>query len=226
MPKIIAVIRREGFVSHVVEHEDLSVVFTADADIDADGANGQFGAQSAYTTFDKGSEFLGNGGMRWNKQIQKVEPNSSWYDDIVILDEGKKSIREFADGLIASKTAYVWPKFELDDPAAYVDSETIPYIVVPPEIVRRVVGVVMGCRAICKNTKNGRIALGMVGDVGPRRKIGEVSIEMARQLGIPHSPRSGGVDEPIIEYTLFPGIPAVINGKKVALMKAGGGYVV
>ena len=43
--------------------EGEKVTFIADADIDADGANGQNDARAAYKADDSGSEALANGGM-------------------------------------------------------------------------------------------------------------------------------------------------------------------
>jgi hypothetical protein len=91
------------------------------------------------------------------------------------------------------------------------------YIVVPPAIIQGVKGIVLGCQAYAKNIKNGHETECVVGDVGPRKKLGEVSVATAKALGINPSPTSGGVDEHIIEYTLKPGVPATVNGKAYTL---------
>jgi hypothetical protein len=64
----------------------------------------------------------------------------------------------------------------------------------------------------------------MVGDVGPRKKIGEISIAAARAVGMPDSPRSGGEDQKIVEYEIFPGRKATINGVTYPLMRSNGTY--
>jgi hypothetical protein len=79
------------------------------------------------------------------------------------------------------------------------------YIVVPPAIIEGVQGIVLGCRAVV--SYNGATTEAVVGDVGPRSKLGEISIATAKALGIPWSPISGGVDSGV-SYTLWPGIPA------------------
>lgn len=221
--KILCSFTGEGFISTVEQYPEGFVRFVADADIDADGANGQNGKMPAYNQFDKGSEYLANGGMEIING--RVQPKFSWYSDIVILDEGKKSIRVFDNGVIGSKTAYRIQGVPTNNREAYLDAETVPYIAVSPLIQQRATGVVLGCLVYAKNLKTGVRAVGMVGDIGPRNKIGEVSIEMARQLGIPSSPRNGGTDEPIIEYTLFPDHRFAMNGVRFPLMKMSGGYV-
>jgi hypothetical protein len=203
--RIIARITGEGFVSTIEEDDIRRVFFTGDADIDADGANGQHGKQPAYMVGNRGSEHLANGGM--TIRGGKVVGNSSWFRDIVICGADGQP-REFPGGVIASKTAYRFPDMAVDDPAAYVDSETVPYIVVPPIVRQATRGKVMGCRARATNLTNGKQSWGVVADIGPRTKTGEVSIEMARRLGIPHSPRTGGSSVPNVLYELWPGVPA------------------
>lgn len=87
------------------------------------------------------------------------------------------------------------------------------YIVVPPLIRDGVAGVVMGCKAHVRNKLNGKETDAVVGDIGPRKKLGEISIATAKALGINWSPTSGGEDRHVIEYTLWPGIPAEVDGK-------------
>jgi hypothetical protein len=203
--RIITTVTGEGFKSVIQEDDDKRVIFTGDADIDADGANGQNGKQPAYMVGNKGSEHLANGGMIMSGG--RVVGNTSWYKDIVICGADGQP-RVFPGGLIASKTAYRFPGMAVDDPAAYVDSETVAYIVVPPIVKTDTVGKVLGCRARATNTATGKTSWGVVADIGPRKKTGEVSIEMARRLGLPSNPRNGGSDKPNIFYELWPGIPA------------------
>lgn len=202
--RTIATLAGEGFQCVIKEDADGRVFFTADADIDADGANGQNGKIAAYMVGNKGSEHLANGGMKM--QGGRVVESEPWFRDIVILDS-QGAPREFPGGIIASKTAYRYPGKDPEDPAAYVDSETVPYIVVPPIIKTATKGIVLGCKCRAVNLANGREAYGVVADIGPRTKSGEVSIEMARRIGLPSNPRNGGSSTPNISYELWPGIP-------------------
>lgn len=207
--KTIGIINGEGFESTVVEHCDGRVTFIGDADINADGANRQFGRRPAYQVDNQGSDFLANGGMV--KKNGKVILAADWAKSIVILDsDGEPKV--FADGVIASKTAYKFPNKSHDDPTAYVDSETVPCITVPPLVIKGVKGIVLGSRCRVTNTQNKRVVEGVVADVGPRNKIGEISIAMAKALGIPESPRFGGASEPILEYEIWPDVSATVLG--------------
>ena len=169
---------------------------------------------------DKGSDYLANGGM--SIRNGKVVGWSPWFRDVAILGEdGQPKI--FPGGIIASKTAYRYPSRSLDDPLAYVDSETVAYMVVPPVVIHATRGAVLGCRCRVTNTQNGRISEGMVADVGPRNKVGELSIQMARELGIPESPRAGGGSRATIKYELWPGMQS--NDVAARLLRADGGYL-
>lgn len=112
---------------------------------------------------------------------------------------------------------------ELDDPFFQADTtlhhdgkalnaELVPFIVVPKMVIVGVKGVVMGAQARVTNTHNNRSCLAVVGDLGPSRKIGEVSCQCARLLGLSGNPNIGGTDEHIILYEIWPGTPAVVDG--------------
>jgi hypothetical protein len=205
MPRTLAVLTREGFTARIIEGDDKIVRFTADADIDADGANGQNGEIAAYRVDKKGSELLGNGGL--GVKGGQAFFATSWGPDIAEVDEDGQPL--VIDGVIITKTAYRYPG-ETDPRKKWVDAQTVPFIVVPPLIVRGVRGIVLGCRAFA--TVGRKRIEGVVADVGPRTKCGEVSIAMAEALGIPSSPRDGGTNEPIVHYEIHPGVPATVNG--------------
>ena len=65
----------------------------------------------------------------------------------------------------------------------------------------------------------------MVADVGPSKKVGEISIAAARAVDMRASPRSGGEDRKIVEYEIFPGREATINGVTFPLMRGDGTFV-
>ncbi len=94
------------------------------------------------------------------------------------------------------------------------------YIVVPPAIRNGVKGVVMGCLANVTNTRNGKHTAAVVGDIGPHKKLGEISCACASAIGLDPSPVHGGVDEHVIKYVVFPGIPAVVGDKTYTLQPA------
>lgn len=202
--RTLGTIDGEGFTCTILEDSDGRVHYTADADIDADGANGQARGPAAYRADDSGTEALANGGMRIDAS-GRVVCAQPWARDVVLLGPDNEP-RVFADGVIASTTWYRHPGKAADDPAAYVDAETVPYIVVPPLIVQRTAGIVRGCKA--RVTWRGRSVDCVVADRGPANKVGEISIAAARCVGLPSSPRTGGTAAVEVEYELWPGVPA------------------
>ncbi len=101
-----------------------------------------------------------------------------------------------------------------------LNADVDSYIVVPPAIRNGVKGVVIGCLANVTNTKNGRHTAAVVGDVGPHKKLGEISCACASAIDLNPSPVDGGIDEHAIEYVIFPGVPAIVNGKQYHLQPA------
>jgi hypothetical protein len=111
-----------------------------------------------------------------------------------------------APGYYVSTTSYQNKQFNRTDPRRYLDSETIIYIVAPSQFSK--IGGILGCKCIVTNTKTGKVVEGVVGDYGPRNKIGEASMACAKALGINPNPRIGGTDDTIIKYQIFPNTPA------------------
>lgn len=201
--RILGSITGEGFTSIISEDATGRAFYLSDGDIDADGANGQFGKIAAYRADNKGSEALANGGM--GIKNGKVIFTKSWGRDIVLVGPDNQPL-VLPSGIIPSRTWYRRPGMRVNDPAAYLDSETELYGVVPPLLVQETEGIVRGCRMAA--TFRGKQVFGVVGDLGPRNKNGELSIAYARALGLNPDPRKGGTDKQEILYEFWPGIPA------------------
>lgn len=213
--RLLGTTHTEGFRADVWEDGE-RCFFTGDLDVDADGANGQNGAQAAYRLNDKGSEFLGNGGM--GMRNGRVVGVTDWWQDIVFQKDSQPLM--LPNGVVPSKTAYKLPG---DRPEHQLDSETLCYIVVPSWIVAKLKGIVKGCRA--QATFRGKSVSAIVGDVGPRTKVGEGSIELCRRLGIKHSPRYGGLESPDVIYELWPGQFSMIGDTVIPLLTSAGQYL-
>lgn len=217
----IASFASEGYVTTFREDDDGRVFGLADLDIDADGANGQAGKRAAYMVGDTGYEALANGGMRWDGD--HVVGHSDWWKDIVIHDGTRPIV--FPGGVIASKTAYHFKGVALDNPGAYLDSATVSYAVVQADIINKVAGAVLGCKGRATLMHSGEKVDFVVGDVGPRTKIGEGSMCLASRLGINSSPRTGGIEYPGILFEIWPGVHGEIAGIKIPLLGSNGKYI-
>jgi Fungal chitosanase of glycosyl hydrolase group 75 len=97
-----------------------------------------------------------------------------------------------------------------------IDSATVPFIVVPPMIIRGVAGAVLGCRCVVTNTRTGQSVEAVVADTGPKNHLGEISFACAQAIGVridsTHPAQGDGASSPSIHYQLFPGTAAVVNG--------------
>jgi hypothetical protein len=168
-----------------------TVSWTSGMEVDADGS------PRAYAMPQDGLQpldFLANAGKPGN-----------WYG--IITDSGrpdgepiKQGPNDPCPGYLVSATSLQDHTKALTDPRRYVDSETVPYISVPPECLKQ--GARLGdvCLVEYRNKSCGAV----VADVGPHGKWGEGSIALARTLGIPASPKNGGVQYGV-KYTIFLG---------------------
>lgn len=101
-------------------------------------------------------------------------------------------------GYYLSPTALVDRSKTIIDPARYVDSANVPYVSIPPELKAR--GIALGDLAMV--TYQGRQTGAVIADISPRAHYGEISIYAAQVLGIPSSPKNGGVSSGV-GYFLF-----------------------
>jgi hypothetical protein len=106
-----------------------------------------------------------------------------------------------APGYFISTTSLEDTSKKRTDPRRYVDAESIPFFVLPgkPKL-----GASLGDFGIAVNPSNRKACGCIFADTGPKNKIGEGSIALAKALGIPSSPKHGGVAHGIV-YLVFPG---------------------
>ena len=196
----------------VVQDNDGRVHWQSGAAVDADGANGQNGNPFAYRQDDTGLDALANAGY----------PNKSWRD-VLVVDPGTDQPTDDGNGNWYSSTTYIWKDRPLE--TRYVDATAVPYVVVNPRVRAKAKGVVIGCKARVtykrkKEKRKKKKIDAVVADVSGGNDIGEMSIAAAKMLGIPDSPRHGGVDSGV-SFEFWPGKAAVINGEAYELQLAG-----
>lgn len=108
---------------------------------------------------------------------------------------------------------YYQPDTTLKHNGKSLNALTEAYIVVPPAIVRLVGPVVMGCQARVHYRQTSELAYAVVGDIGPSKKVGEISVRCAQKVKMPSNPNSGGEDNmEMVLYELWPGKAAVVDG--------------
>lgn len=176
----------------VYRDADGSVFFTAGMTIDADGAPRAYGPAPL-----RGLDALANAGGPGN-----------WYG--VVTANGSptgrpvvQGPRDPAPGFYVSSTSLQDPDRARTDPRRYVDSDTVPFIVLPGGHYPAW-GIALGDLALVTRLNGQRQCFAVFADIGPRTKIGEGSIALARTLGIPSDPRTGGASAGVF-YRVFPG---------------------
>lgn len=190
------------FKAVVLEHPDKRISFVADADIDADGS------PRAYRPDNRGLDDLINAKDKDGHFVGILTKNGEALKQL----EGDPS-----PGNYISTTSYEIQSAPKGTQRRYLNSEKIPFGVVSPKIVLAVAGTILGARM--RVSFRNRSVEAMVGDIGPLRKAGEISIRLAELLGIPSDPRRGGRDRADITYEIFPDEPAVIDGVTYSLQK-------
>lgn len=187
----------------VVQDADGRVYWSCGAAVDADGANGQNGNLFAYRADNMGLDDYANAG--W--------PSGSWTD--VLLDHGNGKPTDDGKGNWYSQTTYAWKGRPIT--TRFVDATAVPYMVVNPIVRRKAVGVVIGCRGRLTYKKKSIDVV--VADVSGSHDIGEISIRAAHLLGIPDSPRNGGVAKGV-DFEFWPGSAAIVDGEIYELQRA------
>lgn len=104
-----------------------------------------------------------------------------------------------AHGYYISKTVLSDCTKPVTDPTRYLDATVVPYIALP---ARHMMGAKIGDLCVLINTMNNKIGYAIVGDVGPDDYLGIGSMALAEKLGIPSSPKTGGVEDGIL-YIIF-----------------------
>lgn len=164
------------------------ILFRAGMTIDADGA------PNAYGPHNRGLDYTANarGQHGWvalvtNQNgrpiVQKSGPYRGYYVSTTSLQQSQI--------------------YDERDPKRYIDATKIPYIALPSDFAKQF-GINLGDLALVVNHANGRSTYAVFADVGPKGRIGEGSIALAKRLGIPANPRHDSVEDGVT-YLIFPG---------------------
>jgi hypothetical protein len=161
--------------------------------IDADGSPRAYGPDG------QGLDYLANAG----------HPGNWW---ALVTDTGKPSgtpivqgQNDAAPGFYVSMTALENRSAPATSPKRYVDSETVPYIVLPGHHATQLSPKLrLGDLALVTNGKTGVFSYAIYADIGPSYKIGEGSIALGRALHVAANPKHGNGARDIV-YLVFPG---------------------
>jgi len=175
---------------YTLQEDNSAYFYGAGMMIDADGAYRAYNPDKV-----SGLDYLANGGQAGN-----------WW--ALVTDDGKPTgnpvIQKEGDpapGFYISTTSLQDKTKLATDPLRYVDSESIPYIVLPGNSR---FGANLSDLCMVYNPTNKQLCGGVFADTGPKNQIGEASIAMAKGVGVPGNPKNGGQAHGLI-YVVFTG---------------------
>lgn len=120
------------------------------------------------------------------------------------------------------------------DPSAYVDAARIPYLALPAAFLERQGTGELGDFVVAYHPRTRRCSYGVIGDIGPERPLGVVSLRMASELSGQSVELASGKGAPFgpTLYLVFPGsrlapswpvAPAAIRARCATLLRPLGG---
>ena len=181
-------VKRIGYSDIYNSSEDSPTYFNKSGmQIDADGSPRAYHPQPGL-----GLDNLANAGR----------PGNWW--GIVTDENGNPVVQGKADpaeGYYVSTTSLQDKRKNITDPNRYVNSELIPYFVLPQDIG---IPVGLGDLGYAVNTVSKKSSGCIFADFCPPGMIGEGSIALADAIGVPSNPKTGGVACGIM-YFVFTG---------------------
>jgi len=184
-------LKRIGYSNiNTLDDDDSAFFYQSGLMIDADGAYHAYHPDGR-----SGLDYLGNAGRPgnwWALVTDNGQPN------------GRPLIQTAADpapGFYISTTSLEDENCDRKDPRRYVNAEAVNFVVLPGRLG---LGAKLGDFAVVLRPSTAAYDYAVYADVGPASKIGEASIALAAALGVPSSPKTGGVGHGIA-YIVFPG---------------------
>jgi Fungal chitosanase of glycosyl hydrolase group 75 len=101
----------------------------------------------------------------------------------------------------------------------FLSADKDKYIVIPPQVRSMVPPAVMGCKARLTNLITMVSKDAVTGEIGPNDKTGEAAYCLAKIVN-PKVTHNSGDQSLIYFYELWPGMPAVVDGKQYKLEPA------
>ncbi|MBS1634474.1 MAG: T9SS type A sorting domain-containing protein [Bacteroidetes bacterium] len=165
-----------------------ATMYRAKMYIDADGSPRAYGPNNS------GLDYTANAGYTGN-----------WW--ALVTDASGNPILQGASdpypGMYVSTTSLVNSHYASANPLRYVNSETVPFIAMPTNVLASG-NIIVGDVAYVYNTTTGQSCFAIYADAGNTTSIGEASILTASLVGVNPNVRTGGTSAGIIDYVVFP----------------------
>lgn len=196
-----------------------ATMYRAKMYIDADGSPRAYGPN--------------NSGLDWTANAGY--PGNWWA--LITDGSGNPILQSASDpypGMYVCATSLADSRYALSNPLRYVNSETVPYIAIPTNVLSSG-NIIRGDVAYVYNTVTGQSCFAIYADAGNTTSIGEASIKTASMVGVNPNVKTGGTSLGIIDYVVFPGsgfgqgyIPSIaqIDSMGNAQLAAAGGTLI
>jgi len=202
---LLCVVRGVSVFQKPDPDDDLRVWYTADLDVDVDGAKKAYRLDNSRAL-----------GALDDIRASAGWPRGSWPNVLVPDPQDPSRPLVDEDGFCVSMTSYRRFDFDRTDRRRYVDAEIVPYAV-PPGIVRQKCrGVLLGCKARITHLPTNRSIDCVTADMSGN-SIGEASLAAAVFFNPKLSARAGD-DQLNYLYEFWPGTPAVIGEEQYKLI--------
>jgi hypothetical protein len=166
-----------------------ATMYRAKEYIDADGSPRAYGPNNS------GLDYTANAGYTGN-----------WWG-VVADQSGQNPILQTQSdpypGMYVSTTSLVNSNYAIANPLRYVNSETVPFLAIPTNVLASG-NIHVGDVAYVYNTTTGQSCFAIYADAGNTTSIGEGSIYLAAHDGVDPNVRTGGTSLGIIDYIVFP----------------------
>lgn len=165
-----------------------ATMYKAKMYIDADGSPRAYGPN--------------NSGLDWTANAGY--PGNWWA--LVTDGSGNPILQGASDpypGMYVCATSLVNSQYGINNPLRYVNSETVPYIACPTNVLASG-NIIRGDVAYVYNTVTGQSCFAIYADAGNTTSIGEASILTASLVGVNPNVKTGGTSQGIIDYVIFP----------------------
>ncbi len=157
--------------------------WTGEMTLDADGCPRAYGPEGCSPA---PLDYLANAGYPGN-----------WWGIVTVdgepFEQEKGALEKWPyPGLYVSTTAYLVPGYGSTDCRRYVDSELVPFSVVPGNVRMSIPPKFLGCRARITDKTHHKHLDCVIADVGPSNHLGEASLYAAKFFGVNSNPKNGG----------------------------------
>lgn len=149
--------------------------------------------------------------------VKLIEHQNSWVSFISRLNIDNDGSGGNDDG-----DRFYQPDTSLHFKGKPLNAQKVSFIAVPPVICKKTKAIVLGSLVYVTHLGTGKVVSAVVGDIGPKDRVGEGSSALARALGLSGNANTGGTSATTIGFEIVVGVAAELDGTLFELQSYGG----